>query len=409
MKPPIALIPSPDVSTILHNLLDQYERRQDPYARVIRSDLEGLDLPGYGSQLDPEPRQVANEQLARLEEAGLVRLVWLPGQEGHLLDAVVLNPDGAAQLFAVAHRDPVAAQRARLRDLLLGDRFRLDGWRLRAVNRVLAQLKEEHSPAPFSLTNEARSRDLVAALVALGEVTEETPIRAFSVRVFNDSKRFDALRGAVVHLARRNVAEWRELRAHEVLAELGLVTNPGHLLLAGAWRLVDARGVVHDLSDFEPSVGIPTRLAATACGVSVDAGQVVCVENLTPFHELVRRERDGLAALYLGGNPSPACRHLLRCLAEGAPAGQRLSVWADLDCGGLSILGQVRRLVSPRFDPYRMDVETLEAHAQWAQPLTPGDERRLARLAHHPDLQDMRPLIERLLARGTKLEQEALI
>ena len=266
MKQSVALVPSPDVAAILHNLLDQYERRQDPHARVIRCDLEGIELPGYYSQLDPEPRQVANEQFRRLEEAGLVRLGWLPGQEGHLLEAVVLDPDGAAEVFRIAGRDPVAARRARLRDLLLGDRFRLDGWRLRAVNRTLAQLKEERSPAPFSLTNEGRNRDLLAALVALGEVTEETPIRAFSVRTFNDSKRFDALRGAVVRLARRHEAEWRDLRAHEVLAELGLVTNPGHLILAGAWRLVDERGVIHELAGFRAVGGHPDAAGGDGAG-----------------------------------------------------------------------------------------------------------------------------------------------
>jgi hypothetical protein len=409
VKQSITLTPSPDVAAVLHNLLDQYERRQDPHARVIRCELEGVELPGYYSQLDPEPRHVANEQLRRMEEAGLVRLGWLSGQEGHLLDAVVLDPGGAEELFRIAGRDPVAARRARLRDLLLGDRFRLDGWRLRAVNHTLAQLREERSPAPFSLTNEGRNRDLLVALVALGAVTEETPIRAFSVRTFNDSKRFDGLRGAVVRLARRHEAEWRDLRAHEVLAELGLVTNPGHLILAGAWRLVDGQGVIHELANFEPSVGIPTRLAATAQEVRVDAERVVCVENLTPFCELVRREPGRLAALYLGGNPAPACRHLLRCLAEQAPAELPLQVWADLDYGGLNILAQVRRLVSARFAPYRMGVETLEAHAHWAQPLTLGDERRLVQLTRHPHLQDMRPLIDHMLARGIKLEQEAAI
>ncbi|HCC63352.1 MAG TPA: hypothetical protein DEQ55_19655, partial [Pseudomonas sp.] len=107
------------------------------------------------------------------------------------------------------------------------------------------------------------------------------------------------------------------------------------------------------------------------------------MENLPPFYELVRREPLRLAALYLGGNPSPACRHLLHRLAERAPSELPLLVWADLDYGGLSILAQMRRLVSTRFGPYRMDVATLEAHAHWAQPLTEGDERRLARLARH--------------------------
>jgi hypothetical protein len=407
--PAVSFTPTSDVAAILHNLLDQYERRQDPHARVIRCDMEALDLPGYTSQLDPEPRQVANEQFQRLERVGLATLAWLPDQTGHLLQSVILNPDRADDLFALVQRDPLAARRARLRDLLLGDRFRLDGWRLRAVQHTLDRLKEERSPTPFSLSDEDHNRDLLAALVALADVTEETPIRLFSVRVFNDSKRFEAIQGAVVRLARRHQPDWRELRSYEVLDELGLVSNPGHLYLYGPWRLVDSRGLVHDLGDFEPSVGIPARLAANVRKVTVDAERVVCVENLTPFNELVRREREGSAALYLGGNPSPACRHLLRCLAEATPLGVSLRVWADLDYGGLNILAQLRRLVSPRFAPYRMDAETLDAHVLWARPLTAADERRLARLARHPYLVDMRPLIQHMLARGLKLEQEAIM
>jgi hypothetical protein len=395
----------------LHNLLDQYERRQDPHARVIRCELEALDLPGYTSQLNPEPRQVANEQCQQLEQEGLVTLTWLPGQTDHLLQSVTLNPDRAADVFVLLDRDPLAARRARLRDLLLADRFRLDGWRLRAVQHTLDQLKEGCSPTPFSLTDDEYNCDLLAALVALADVTEETPIRVFSVRVFNDSKRFEAVQRAVVRLARRFGPDWRELRLDEVLRELGLVSNPGHLYLYGPWRLVDGRGVVHDLAGFEPSVGIPARLAASVRQVNVDAAtveRVVCVENLTPFYELIRHEPKGLAALYLGGNPSPASRHLLHCLAVSTPEHVPLLVWADLDYGGLNILAQLRRLVSPRFAPCHMDVETLEAHARWAKPLTVNDERRLARLARNPYLTDVRHLMEHMLARGLKLEQEAV-
>jgi hypothetical protein len=351
---------------------------------------------------------VTNEQFQQLEERGMVALTWLPGQIGHLLESVTLTPDLTDDAFALLGRDPLAARRARLRDLLLGDRFRLDGWRLQAVQHTLAQLEAERSPAPFSLTDEELNRDLLAALVALAGVTEETPMRVFSVRVFNDSKRSEALRGAVVRLARRHQPDWRDLRPDEVLRELGLVTNPGHLYLFGPWRLVDDRGIVHSLADFEPSVGIPTRLAAEVRQVTVDAERVVCVENLTSFYELIRHESEGLAALYLGGNPSPVCRHLLRRLADHTPECVPLLVWADLDYGGLSILAQLRRLVSRRFVSYRMDIETLEAHALWARPLTPADERRLARLARHPYLADVRPLIQHMLARGLKLEQEAI-
>jgi hypothetical protein len=55
-----------------------------------------------------------------------------------------------------------------------------------------------------------------------------------------------------------------------------------------------------------------------------------------------------------------------------------------------------------------MDIPTLEAYARWAQPLTSGDVRHLNRLLRRTALADMHPLIEHLLRRGLKLEQEAI-
>ncbi|MBU1880088.1 MAG: DUF2220 domain-containing protein, partial [Chloroflexi bacterium] len=180
------------------------------------------------------------------------------------------------------------------------------------------------------------------------------------------------------------------------------------LYLSGPWRLVDPDGQVMSLSEFDPAVGIPAALAARVQQVRVDARSVVCVENLASFYELVRHEGTSLAALCLWGNPSPACRHLLRCLTCELPADVPLLLWADIDYGGLGILAQLRDHVSPRFIPYRMDRDTLDAHARWAQPLSTADERNLTRLKRHPALTDAIPLIDHMLARGIKLEQEAV-
>jgi hypothetical protein len=424
-----AFVPSPDVATILHALLDIYERRNLPSPRstepigplprvgegrtaykTIRCDVQVMTLPGYHSQADPNPRQVSNEQLAALEQQGYVRLAWLPGQENHLLASVALAPERADELFAWLKRTPVAARRAGLRDLLLSERFRFEDWRLRAVEHALAQLREGKSPAPFSLDDQEFNRDVLAALRALSDVREETPYRVFSVRVFNDSKRFEQLRRALVTLARHHQAEWADWADDELLRELGLVPNPGHLYLYGHWRLVDEAGQVMSLGEFYPSVGLPAAQAARVQRVDIaNASRMVCVENQTTFYELVRYESEGLglAALCLWGNPSPACRHLLRCLAQTCPEQLPLFVWADLDYGGLNILAQLRK-ISPRFEPYRMDIPTLDAYALWGKPLTRADEKNLARLAHHPLLADMRPLIAHMLARGIKLEQEAV-
>jgi hypothetical protein len=410
-------VPTADVAALLHMLLDVFERRGGAPQRAVRVDLEDVaeTLPGYYSQTDPNPRVTANEQLARLEAAGLVHLVWQPGQTGHLLEALTLETAGVERLYSLLERESLSDRRHRLRATMLGDRFRLDGWRKRAVQHCLDQLKAYRAPAPFNLSDDEWNRDLLDALIALpGEapgagVREELPYRVFSVRVFNDSKRFDALKGAIARMARRHQAEWRPLTNREILRELGLVANPDHLFLYGPWRLVDARGQVMSLSEFYPAVGIPTALVAGLRRVTVHASRVVCVENLAPFYELVRHEGKGLAALCLAGNPSPASRQLLSCVVQELPPDVPLLVWADIDYGGLSILGQLREKVSTRFVPYRMDKDTLETHARWAQPLSAADERNLARLKNHPFLGDMRPLIEHMLERGIKLEQEAVM
>jgi Wadjet anti plasmid transformation system JetA-like protein len=411
----LTFVPSPDVAAILHTLLDAYERRDSPLLegegmgarmgrRAVHYRLDSPTLPAYFNQADPAPRQITNDQLQQLEQAGALKLTWWPGETGHLLASVTLIPERAAAVFPLLNRTPQAARRVRLNDLLLGERFRFKDWRLGAVQHTLAQLKADKSPAPFSLTpsGDEFNRDLLTALAALEGVCEETPYRVFSVRVFNDSKRFEALMGAVTTLARRSQPGWRGLSNDEVLRELNLVPNPGHLYLHGPWRLVDEAGQVITLGEFHPSVGIPAAQAAKLKRVTVDTSPIICVENPTSFYELTRATQH--ATLCLWGNPSPPCRHLLGCLPEEAS----FQVWADIDYGGLNILAQLREQVNPRAAPYRMDVETLEAHARWARPLTPRDRKNLARLARRLSLADMRPLVTYMLRRGLKLEQEAV-
>lgn len=92
--PDFAFMPSPDVMAITNALLDICERRNSSspgagegkgLCRTIRCDVQAMTLPGYHSQVDPHPRQVAHEQLEALEQGGYVRLAWLLGQEKHLL------------------------------------------------------------------------------------------------------------------------------------------------------------------------------------------------------------------------------------------------------------------------------------------------------------------------------------
>lgn len=425
LQPELAFTPSPDVRHLLNELIDRLERRivsasasigERRPVRSIKVCLSEIGLPGYYSQIDPEPRQVANEQLQALEKVGLLHLFWQAGERGHLLEAAALatsDPELSIEriVYSLVGRVPTASLRARLQSQLLGERSRFtrEDWQRHVIDTILAKLKENLSPTPFTLIDPVYNEDLLLALAAVSELEEEIPFRVFSVRVFNDSKRFEDLKPALVRLARLGRADWKRLPEDELLRELNLVANPTYLLLSGPWMLVDAVGQVLSLSEFDPSVGLAAVQAAHMARVRVQAKQVICVENLTTFHTLAANARmQNTALLCLAGNPSPACRCLLRCLADSLPETIPLYVWADLDFGGFNILAQLRREVSQRFLPYSMDTETLDRFAPFARPLTLTDRRNLERLANHTLLKDVSPVIHHLLRRGIKLEQEAV-
>ena len=301
-------------------------------------------------------------------------------------------------------RTPQAEQRRQLIDLLLAEQFRFTDWRLAALRHTIGQLKHDRSPAPFSLIDTEFNRDVLSALAALETVQEETPYRVFSVRLFNDSKRFESLSSALCTLARRYNSAWHDEASEDILRELNLTSNPTHLYLHGSWRLVGEAGQVITLSEFEPSVGVAAAQVQHVRHVQVDSPQVICVENVTTFYELIRHATEPLAAICLWGNPSPACRHFLRCL----PPEVSLLVWADIDYGGLNILAQLRERVHAQACAYRMDVDTLETYARRARPLTTNDVRHLNGLLRNSIIADLHPLIEHMLRRQLKLEQEAV-
>jgi hypothetical protein len=423
----ITFTPSRDVSVVLNALLDILERRlprdTEHAIRSIKVTLTDLSLPNYFSQANPEPRITANEQLIHLEKNGVLHLNWIPGETGHLLQSITLpkteHPFGTrnSELFHLLSRTPIADSRSRLESHLLADKFRFqDDWRARAIDYILNQLKADKSPAPFSLTDSNLTLDLLAVLQALPTLTTETPYRVFSVRVFNDSKRFESIKNQLVTLARLGNPEWKRIPAEEVLRELNLVANPNYIHFAGNWQFTTDKGEILNLSEFTPSVGFPAAQTATLQTVQVES--VLCIENLTTFHQYIRQTEFAIrytqhesnsvfrssAVICTFGNPSPAIRRVLRLLPETTP----IYLWSDLDYGGFNILSQLRRFVSEQIQPYLMDIDALESNILRARPLTAPDRTNLKRLLLRPELHDVRSVIEHLLKRGLKLEQEGV-
>ncbi|HEY9152124.1 MAG TPA: Wadjet anti-phage system protein JetD domain-containing protein, partial [Anaerolineales bacterium] len=218
--------------------------------------------------------------------------------------------------------------------------------------------------------------------------------------------RFDDLRPALIRLARQANPEWKSFTNEDLLRELNLVANPSYIHLSGNWQFTTMEGELLLLNGFSPSVGFPAAQVVSIQTVAVHTGSVLCIENLTSFYEFIHAtpRTTSQAVICLMGNPSPAIRRLLRLIPEET----KIKLWSDMDYGGFNILSQLRKQVSARVEPFLMDVATFEKYAKLSRPLTQTDVRNLKRLALHPNLRDVRPVIEHLITRGLKLEQEAI-
>ena len=55
-----------------------------------------------------------------------------------------------------------------------------------------------------------------------------------------------------------------------------------------------------------------------------------------------------------------------------------------------------------------MDIPSFEKYAQLSRPLTQTDIRNFRQLCRRPELADVRSIVEHIIHRGLKLEQEAI-
>lgn len=405
----------PDTArAIMRTLLDRYE--QPGRQNIVRVRLSPRDHPDYFSAEDSAPRRETNDVLRRLADSGKLRLRWRKWEEGNWLEAVDLVAEQATSLYTLLKRSPRDAQNQALH-WLLDTQEPCPGWHTSFLAWTRAQLDAYRSVAPLDRDDPDLNADLLRALAALAELRDPTLERTLSVRLFGDSKRLEALRGAIARVLRRHDPEaatfgddeWALLRAHNLDRAPEYVPVAGPLVLrASITGVIDSLvpAPTIDLTPFRPSVALSAAMLQDTDVAGCSARALVTVENATSFSELLAARPAELLAVYTGGFASPTVVRLL-CAIRAARPNLPLLHWGDLDAGGLRILAHLREHVG-NVAPLAMSPAVFDAYRAFTQPLTPTDRSALAALRQHTALADCVSLIDTLLAAGKKLEQEAV-
>lgn len=308
-----------------------------------------------------------------------------------------------------------SVQEEALRDLLLGYLENIsatgENWFVTFVQYLLEQLVAHRSLAPLDPDDPTDNHDLLLSLDTLAKLSSPTLERTLSVRLFNDSKRLEALRPQLLtvlrnfspHAATASIDEWELLRAHHLHRPQVLTMLAGPLVLR---QLVDKAGTLLDLTPWASGLGLPDELLRNVEIVGCPARAILTIENLTSYHELLLNRPPNLLVIYSGGFPHPTLLTLLRKLQAACPA-LPLYHWGDIDLGGLRILLHLRQHLE-MVDSLAMHSHALAGAEAHTRPLSEYERSQLRLLAQEPLLADCGEIIEAMLRQDQKLEQEAL-
>lgn len=380
---------------ILNLLLDKYERSKsftgDNKVEQRFSVKIAALFPKYGDEAEYDLFNALNEAVIALSEMDFVSFQC---KKNGVIENVSLKFTRLYDAYAYLTRTPKAETNRNLIDLL----EQYDG-KSDLLTRFCTVQKEriaKNKKAEYFDGDIAEYEKLLKAVSMIFDVAEETFIRDFSIRVFGDSKSFEAIKGKV----KRLLFQYGDFPDEEtVLEDLNIVKNPGHIYMKGS-ALIQISGQTIDLSKLNGDVAISSALLPDVEKITVTGKRIMSIENLTSFHAF--SEKDTFA-VYLGGYHNTHRRRFIQQLFKDNPTAIYYH-FGDIDAGGFYILLHLRNKTGVPFLPYHMDIPTIQQYRDYTKPLTESDVKRLKKLADT----EFSDTINYMLTNNCKLEQEAM-
>ncbi len=403
----------------LKDLVDKYENRKD-YASAEKSPrrtflkVNSRNYPDYFHDSDSSYRLMFNQEMQLLHQYGYVNLEWEPFNEGQFLKRVLLRTEALAKIYNLLNRTPK-------KELYRSTACLMEKWSRHAppelqpfYQHILSRLNQlQPLPAALKPGHEKEIEHLLKGLHAFFE-TRKTEIskRLLSVRLYGDSKRWEALEKNIIYLLRNFCLPGKEALGDDkdILAERGIVDNPVHINLAGPLVFSTTRGRV-DVTNFYPDVGLPPEMAADLTVKACQAEAVVTVEYKASFYHYVREGPSNHLVLYLGGYHNSPRRKLLQkvykyLINHGQEA--KFYHWGDMDLGGINIWYTLKEKTGIPFQPIYMDVDTYREYLNMGQAVNEEYCRKLELLLKEPELEVFYPLIREMVHHRLRIEQEAV-
>ena len=238
--------------------------------------------------------------------------------------------------------------------------------------------------------------DIIVILQCLDKQSQEISLRKLSLKLFNDSKRFESLKGRLVNIIRDYYEEQFD-DEEEMLAHFNIIKNPGFIYISGN-IIIEINGQVIDLGLLEGPFSLMSKNIEMMKIIEIKDDHVLTVENLTSFYDL---NLNNTLIVYLGGYHNALRRKLLTDIYKMKP---KLNFYhfGDIDAGGFYIYLHLIEKTGILFKTLAMNKNILIKYDDYCKKLTANDRKKLSNLKEYI----IDGTIEYMLEHNVKLEQE---
>lgn len=244
---------------------------------------------------------------------------------------------------------------------------------------------------------------------------KEISVRAASVSLYSDSKRFErCIKKYIVSITLKNHPlfvenDVSELDDRDALAQVGIILMPEVFEFCGNLRINFKNGTV-DYSPIRSGSCISGNCLNEVVSVDLtDIDRILFIENKTNYSEFCLNNKDPrLLVIWHGGLYSPARGKFFK-LISNAVASQKALFWADIDLGGFNMFVRLKKNIFPNLKPLNMDIKSFEKHK--AMGLERGGDylKKLSKLKDKPEYSVFFDVIDAINETEVTVEQESFL
>lgn len=196
-------------------------------------------------------------------------------------------------------------------------------------------------------------------------------MRAFSIKCFHDSKRFEReFKDRFLKIAARYDEKLRvllqdtneeQLSWRAQLAYLGIYARPELYELSGRVTFTFAGEKLNLGAVYPQGLALPDSVAAYFTAVDLSGiERIIFIENKTNYDEFLQTEiQQTDLVIYHGGMLNAVKRKFFARIA--AEASCEVLHWSDIDLGGMEMFTQLHEVIS-QLKPWRMDIAAVEKY-----------------------------------------------